>query len=93
MLLRSVKNNWKQVIGAHITDGALDPKLTKQFIYDCIEFCKQAGLKVVSHLLIWEIKQITMERVKCTNSKKMVFDRIILHMKTIIYLLCQTYAI
>lgn len=48
VLLRSVKNNWKQVIGAHITDGTLDPELFKQFIYNCIEFSKQVGLKVVS---------------------------------------------
>lgn len=48
VLLRSVKNNWKQVIGAHITDGSPAPELTKQFIYDCLEFCKKGGLKVVS---------------------------------------------
>jgi hypothetical protein len=48
VLLRSVKNNWKQVIGAHITDGAPAPELFKQFIFDCIEFCKHAGLKIVS---------------------------------------------
>jgi len=48
VLLRSVKNNWKQVIGAHITDGSPAPELTKQFIYDCIEFCKKGGLEVVS---------------------------------------------
>jgi hypothetical protein len=48
VLLRSVKNNWKQVIGGHITDGAPAPELFKQFIFDCIEFCKHTGLKIVS---------------------------------------------
>jgi hypothetical protein len=47
VLLRSVKKNLKQVIGAHITDGAPAPELFKQFIFDCIEFCKHAGLKIV----------------------------------------------
>ncbi|KAL4083234.1 hypothetical protein QTP88_028564 [Uroleucon formosanum] len=48
VLLRSVKNNWKQVIGAHITDRSPAPELIKQFIYDCIDFCKTADLNVVS---------------------------------------------
>ncbi|KAL4083960.1 hypothetical protein QTP88_029276 [Uroleucon formosanum] len=48
VLLRSVKNNWKQVTGAHITSGSPAPELSKQFIYDYINFCKTAGLNVVS---------------------------------------------
>lgn len=48
VLLRSIKNNWKQIIGAHITDGTLDLELFKKYIYDCIKFSEQAGLKIVS---------------------------------------------
>lgn len=47
-LIRGVKSNYKQVIGAHIVDSRIDGKLFKNFMEECIKFVEEVGLTVVA---------------------------------------------
>lgn len=51
VLIRGVRHTWKQIIGAHVTDGAVDNEYFKNFIFECINFFESCSIKVLSLLL------------------------------------------
>jgi len=48
VLIRGVKHTWKQIIGAHVTDGAVNNEYFKNFIFECINFVESCGIQVLS---------------------------------------------
>lgn len=48
VLVRGIKQNWKQVIAAHVTNGSAEDEVLRQFIDQCIQFCNNCGLKVIA---------------------------------------------
>jgi len=48
VIIRGLKNKWKQVIGCHLTDSSLDNQKFKQFIQRCIESVKSCGIHVLT---------------------------------------------
>lgn len=48
VLIRGVKHTWKQMIGAHIIDGAVNKESFKKFIFECIDFVESCGIQVTS---------------------------------------------
>jgi len=48
VIIRGLKNKWKQVIGCHLTDGSLDNELFKKFIEQCIESVESCGIHVLA---------------------------------------------
>lgn len=48
VLIRGVKHTWKQIIGAHVTDGAVNSEYFKNFIFECINFVESCGIQVLS---------------------------------------------
>ncbi|KAL5246115.1 hypothetical protein ACI65C_013523 [Semiaphis heraclei] len=48
VIIRGLKNKWKQVIGCHLTDSSLDNQSFKQFIQQCIESVESCGIHVLT---------------------------------------------
>lgn len=48
VIIRGLKNKWKQVIGCHLTDSSLDNKLFKTFIEQCIKAVESCGIHVLA---------------------------------------------
>jgi len=48
VLLRGVKHTWKQIIGAYVTDGAVNKVSFKKFIFECIDFVESCGIQVTA---------------------------------------------
>jgi len=47
-LIRGAMEPWKQVIGCHITSNKTSGTDLKKFVYECIDFATELGLKVVA---------------------------------------------
>lgn len=47
-LIRGLKNNWKQVIGAHITPVSVRPEAMQKFLYEVLDFCIDNGLRPIA---------------------------------------------
>lgn len=48
VIIRGLKNKWKQVIGCHLTDSSLDNVSLKTFIEQCIESVESCGIYVLA---------------------------------------------
>lgn len=48
VVCRGLKQNWKQIIAAHVTENLIDGKLLKEFLDDCIRFVEETGLRVIA---------------------------------------------
>lgn len=48
VIVRGVKNRWKQIVGCHVTrKERMEPELFGQFLLDCIQSVEDCGLRVV----------------------------------------------
>lgn len=56
VVVRGVKNNWKQVVASHVTRNKL-----KQFILDCISRVEECGLCFITFFRLRWTKQITLD--------------------------------
>ena len=70
ILIRGMKNNWKQMIACHITSGDVEGSVLKKLVTDCDLFCAKVGLQLVAigsdmgseNLTLWKALGIMVQR-------------------------------
>ena len=47
VLIRGIKHPWKQIIGAYVTNGAVNNEYLKKIIFESINFVESCGISII----------------------------------------------